>query len=75
MSVVMSGFPETDKPSNRLLLAPNVKVHTGTSLKETSNDNTLTKKINRFLRDLAVPVWFDRIELRPGDSLMTKIAQ
>ena len=38
MSVVMSGFPETGKASCHLLLVPNVKVHTGTSLKETSND-------------------------------------
>jgi hypothetical protein len=38
MSVAMSGFQETDKPSNYLLLAPNVKVLIGTNLKETSND-------------------------------------
>jgi hypothetical protein len=38
-------------------------------------DNPLAKKIYRFLRDQAVSVWFDRIELRPGDSLITKIAR
>ena len=43
-------------------------------LSHSSADNVLAKKIYRFLRDQAVSVWFDRVELRPGDSLMAKIA-
>lgn len=38
MSVVISGFLETDKESSYLLLVPNAKVLIGISLKETSNN-------------------------------------
>lgn len=43
-------------------------------LSHSSADNDLAWKIYRWLRDQAVSVWFDRIELRPGDSLLSKIA-
>jgi len=44
-------------------------------LSHSSADNVLAKKIYTWLRDQAVSVWFDRIELRPGDSLLKSIAQ
>lgn len=43
-------------------------------LSHSSADNALAKQIYRWLRDQAVSVWFDRVELRPGDSLLSKIA-
>lgn len=43
-------------------------------LSHASADNPLATKIFRRLRDQAVSVWFDRFELRPGDSLLQKIA-
>jgi hypothetical protein len=44
-------------------------------LSHSSADNILAKRICRELRDQAVSVWFDRIELKPGDSLTSKIPQ
>ena len=43
-------------------------------LSHSSADKPLATKIFRALRDQAVAVWFDRMELRPGDSLITRIA-
>jgi hypothetical protein len=45
MSVVIFGFLGTDKVSNYLLLVPNVKVLTGTNLKEPSNNLTFCPNI------------------------------
>ncbi len=44
-------------------------------LSHSSIDKPLATKIFRVLRDQAVAVWFDRLEMRPGDSLMTCIAE
>ncbi len=44
-------------------------------LSHSSSDNILAKRIYRWLRDQAVSAWFDRIELRPGDSLMSMISR
>lgn len=44
-------------------------------LSHASADNSLAKLVYRTLRDQAVSVWFDRIEIRPGDSLLQAIAQ
>ena len=44
-------------------------------LSHSSADKPLAIKIYRSLRDQAVAVWFDRIEMRPGDSLLKKIAE
>lgn len=43
-------------------------------LSHSSADKPLATTIYRSLRDEAVAVWFDRLELRPGDSLLKKIA-
>jgi hypothetical protein len=43
-------------------------------LSHSSADNDLAWKMYRWLRDRAVSAWFDRIELQPGDSLLSKIA-
>ena len=43
-------------------------------LSHSSADKPLAATIYRSLRDEAVAVWFDRLELRPGDSLLKKIA-
>ncbi|MCP5364111.1 MAG: toll/interleukin-1 receptor domain-containing protein [Hyphomicrobiales bacterium] len=44
-------------------------------LSHSSADKPLATKIYRALRDQAVSVWFDRIELRPGDPLLAKISE
>jgi hypothetical protein len=44
-------------------------------LSHSSADKQLATLIYRALRDQAVDVWFDRLELRAGDSLLTKIAE
>lgn len=44
-------------------------------LSHSSADKPLATQIYRALRDQAVDVWFDRLELRAGDSLLTKIAE
>jgi hypothetical protein len=44
-------------------------------LSHSSADKQLAILIYRALRDQAVDVWFDRLELRAGDSLLTKIAE
>lgn len=43
-------------------------------LSHSSVDKPLATIIFRLLRDQAVSVWFDRMEMRPGDSLLKKIA-
>src|SRR5690349_908714 len=43
-------------------------------LSHSSADKPLATKIYRLLRDQAVSIWFDRLEMRPGDSLLKKIA-
>jgi TIR domain len=43
-------------------------------LSHSSADKPLATLIYRSLRDEAVAVWFDRLELRAGDSLLKKIA-
>ncbi|NDJ59701.1 MAG: toll/interleukin-1 receptor domain-containing protein, partial [Chloroflexi bacterium] len=43
-------------------------------LSHSSADKPLARKIFRALRDQAVSVWFDTVELRPGDSLLGKIS-
>lgn len=43
-------------------------------LSHSSADKSLAIHIYRALRDQAVDVWFDCLELRAGDSLLTKIA-
>jgi TIR domain len=42
-------------------------------LSHASVDNLLAKRIFNFLRDQPVAVWFDRLELRPGDLLLDRI--
>jgi hypothetical protein len=42
-------------------------------LSHSSADNALATRLFRFMRDQAVDVWFNRIELRPGDSLLGEI--
>jgi hypothetical protein len=42
-------------------------------LSHSSADKLLSTTIYRKLRDEAVAVWFDQLELRPGDSLLKKI--
>jgi hypothetical protein len=42
-------------------------------LSHSSADNALATRLFRFMHDQAVDVWFDRIELRPGDSLLGEI--
>ncbi len=42
-------------------------------LSHSSADNALATRLFRFMRDQAVDVWFDRVELRPGDSLLGEI--
>jgi hypothetical protein len=44
-------------------------------LSHSSADRLLATEIYRALRDQAVDVWFDRVELRPGDSLLQKIGE
>jgi len=44
-------------------------------LSHSSDDKALATTIERLLRDEAVAVWFDRLELRPGDSLLKKIGE
>jgi hypothetical protein len=44
-------------------------------LSYSSEDKILGKKIYRWLRNQAVSVWFDRIELGPADSLIAKIEE
>jgi hypothetical protein len=44
-------------------------------LSYSSEDKILGKKIYRWLRNQAVSVWYDRIELRPADSLIAKIEE
>jgi TIR domain len=44
-------------------------------LSHSSVDIVLARKIFGFLRDQPVSVWFDRIELRPGDPLISKISE
>lgn len=44
-------------------------------LSHSSVDKPLATQIYRDLRDQAVDVWFDRLELRAGDSLLKKIAE
>jgi hypothetical protein len=44
-------------------------------LSHSSADKPLATQIYRALRDQAVDVWFDRLELRAGDSLLKKIAE
>jgi hypothetical protein len=43
-------------------------------LSHSSADNVLAQRIFRFLRDQPVSVWFDRVELRPGDSFVSRIS-
>jgi hypothetical protein len=43
-------------------------------LSHSSADVLLAKRIFEFLRDQAVSVWFDRVELRPGDGLLSAIS-
>jgi hypothetical protein len=43
-------------------------------LSHSSADGALARRIFNFLRDQAVSVWFDDVELRPGDSLLLKIS-
>lgn len=43
-------------------------------LSHSSADRPLAATIYRSLRDQAVSVWFDRMEMAPGDSLLKKIA-
>ncbi len=43
-------------------------------LSHSSADKALAIKIYRSLRNQAVSIWFDRLELRPGDSLLKSIA-
>lgn len=43
-------------------------------LSHSSADNSLATRIYRFLRDQPASIWFDRVELRPGDSLLSRIA-
>jgi len=44
-------------------------------LSHSSADRDLATTIYRSLRDQALPVWFDRLELQPGDSLLKKIVE
>ena len=44
-------------------------------LSHSSADNALATRVYRFLRDQPVSIWFDHIELRPGDSLLSRIAE
>lgn len=44
-------------------------------ISHSSADKPLAKTIYRSLRDQAVALWFDSIELRPGDSLLKRIAE
>lgn len=44
-------------------------------LSHSSADKPLATMIFRILRDKAIDVWFDRLELRAGDSLLKKIAE
>lgn len=44
-------------------------------LSHSSVDKPLATKIYRNLRDQAVDVWFDRLEMRAGDSLLAKISE
>ncbi len=42
-------------------------------LSHSSADNKTSLKLFEWLQDKAVPVWFDNVELRPGDSLNESI--
>jgi len=42
-------------------------------LSYSSKDNAVATRIYRWLRDQSISVWFDKIELRPGDSLLQEI--
>jgi hypothetical protein len=44
-------------------------------LSHSSIDKPLATKIYRSLRDQPVSIWFDRLEMRPGDSLLAQIAE
>jgi hypothetical protein len=43
-------------------------------LSHSSSDKQLARRVFSYLRDQPIDVWFDRVELRPGDSLLAKIA-
>lgn len=44
-------------------------------LSHSSEDSALATALFKEMRNKACPVWFDRIELRPGDSLLDKIGK
>lgn len=44
-------------------------------LSYSSADSVLADKIFRWLGDQAISVWFDKVEIRPGDSLLEKISE
>ncbi len=44
-------------------------------ISHSSSDKPLATIVYRYLRDAGVDIWFDRLEMRPGDSLIEKISE